>query len=82
MISSKWTDHLKSAEDKQEFREMVRTSAPVLERLASLLQKELDAIESKIDSQEFLAQPGTTERLIANLAQRRKLKEVIKLTEV
>ena len=82
MMSKKWTDHLKTDEEKKRFSALVKDAAPVLKRLQVLQEKELQGIEKKIDSEEFLILPGTKDRLVANLARRKELKRLINFIEV
>jgi hypothetical protein len=81
-VNPKWTAHIKDAELKEKFRVQVLEAKGVMDRLSDLLKKDKTALEQQIKSFDFLVLPGTKERLVARLAEIRRLEQIINLLEV
>lgn len=75
-----WTAGM-TPEQKAEFKDAYRIARPVLERLQEKLNKELNATESALESSGFLELFNLEHRRTSKLAERRKLKEVLRLIE-
>jgi hypothetical protein len=68
-------------QQKAEFMDAYRAAKPVLERLAHKLTKDLTATESALESPSFLELPNLGHRRTAKLADRKRLKEILKLLD-
>ena len=61
-MKSVWTSHLETDEEKEDFKRMVRSAKPVLDRLAHIIQNDLEALCSREESEEDFKSPAWAER--------------------
>ena len=77
-----WIAHLNTKEQVQNFETLLKSSKPVLERLADITKRKIESIDSKLDATVFWEARNPTERVARLTAQRKLLKEQLKLLEV
>lgn len=79
---SAWTDHLDTADKKLDFKQHIKSSAPVLERLREIIQKEYATLDEFELSKKAFDTPNWAERQAFNNGYRSCLNLINKVTDI
>lgn len=81
---SKWTQHLSSPQDREEFRKSLRLSAPILERVVEILderERSLDTTEFAMDTFDNPSWAYLQASIIGRRSELREIKRLLTLDQ-
>jgi len=78
-IASKWTKHLKTTKDKQDFKTRLFASKEITDVLKGLLQEDLNISNSEMRKESNYTLPSWAEFQADKLGEQRVLERLIKL---
>lgn len=79
-MQTQWTSHLKTEEEKEKFRDMVRSSSTVIARLKDICHNKLEGIDRP--KEEDFESPSWAQKTAYTIGQRKVLADLLNLLTI